>query len=70
MPRTKSKAPVLRCYQKFAWDNGGVAWEWRIAVPGRFVLKPYNERTYRSRAGAKRAARKIARELGIELPRS
>jgi hypothetical protein len=46
---------------------GGVAWHWSIKCPRRFDIVSRN--AYGKQAGARRAARKAARELGIKLAR-
>lgn len=67
MGRASLKKPRLGCHQTFAWENSDPAWSWRITLPGRCELRPPDQRSYKSKLGAKRAAMKVARELSIEF---
>lgn len=62
------RGPRLQVHSSIDFDvAGGVAWHWIIKWPRRFDVESRN--AYGKPDGARRAARKVARELGLTLGR-
>ncbi len=51
--------------EKYNADGVTPGWDWLILIPQRFVVRPPEWRTYASSAAARRAAEKVARDLGL-----
>ena len=68
MAKRKPKPCTLEVYKTFGFEGFGEEWEWRIAVPRQFTVRSVNN--YTNAAGARRAALKVARRLGIKFRRA
>lgn len=56
----------LVVFKTFDLGDVGAEWSWEIRRARTWSLRP-SDQTYKSPAGARRAARRVAAELGVSL---
>jgi hypothetical protein len=58
----------LTVYQEFNFEGADAAWSWSILVPASFLVRPPPWRSYKTAAGARRAAEVVCRRLNLKAP--